>query len=178
MFGHFGQPFPNQDGRAEKKPHLESGLNQRDRAAGGFFLNYCTKLYPPEARQNFRRPGLFLLHLFRCCFAACLNGFLYFNANEIPPPDIRHRHICIPHQQRKRGSGTTPSGCAMAQCYMANQNESSNHARQYAPAPTSRGVNPISPSTAPAQASAAALSVNCMTGGPSVLYEHSPPSFS
>ena len=23
-YGHFGQPFPNQDGRAEKKPHLES----------------------------------------------------------------------------------------------------------------------------------------------------------
>ena len=31
-FGHFGWPFPSQDGPPEKKYHLESGLNQRDRA--------------------------------------------------------------------------------------------------------------------------------------------------
>ena len=31
-FGRFGWPFPSQDGPPEKKCHLESGLNQRDRA--------------------------------------------------------------------------------------------------------------------------------------------------
>ena len=31
-FGHFGKPFPSQDGPPEKKSHLESGLNQRGRA--------------------------------------------------------------------------------------------------------------------------------------------------
>ena len=31
-FGHFGWPFPSQDGPPEKNYHLESGLNQRDRA--------------------------------------------------------------------------------------------------------------------------------------------------
>ena len=36
IFGHFGQSFPRQDGPPEKKYHLESGLNQRDRATGGF----------------------------------------------------------------------------------------------------------------------------------------------
>ena len=35
-FGDFGGPFPSQDGPPEKKYHLESGLNQRDRATGGF----------------------------------------------------------------------------------------------------------------------------------------------
>ena len=35
-FGHFGWPFPSQDGPPEKKSHLESGLNQRDRATAGF----------------------------------------------------------------------------------------------------------------------------------------------
>jgi len=35
---------------------LESGLNQRDRATGGFVGLYTRR--PPEARQNFRRPGL------------------------------------------------------------------------------------------------------------------------
>ena len=31
-FGHFGHPFPRQDGPPEKKCHLESDLNQRDEA--------------------------------------------------------------------------------------------------------------------------------------------------
>ena len=35
-FGHFGWPFLSQDGPPEKKSHLESGLNQRDRATAGF----------------------------------------------------------------------------------------------------------------------------------------------
>ena len=32
FFGDFGGPFPSQDGPPEKKFHLESGLNQRDKA--------------------------------------------------------------------------------------------------------------------------------------------------
>ena len=39
-FGHFGWPFPRWDGPPEKKSHLESGLNQRDRATGGFVVVY------------------------------------------------------------------------------------------------------------------------------------------
>ena len=35
-FGHFGWPFPSQDGPPEKKSHLESVLSQRDRATAGF----------------------------------------------------------------------------------------------------------------------------------------------
>ena len=35
-FGHLGQPFPSQGGHADKKSHLESGLNQQDEAAAGF----------------------------------------------------------------------------------------------------------------------------------------------
>ena len=34
--GHFGHPFPRQDEPPERKCHLESGLNQRDKAAAGF----------------------------------------------------------------------------------------------------------------------------------------------
>ena len=31
-FGHFGHPDPRQDGPPERKSHLESGLNRRDKA--------------------------------------------------------------------------------------------------------------------------------------------------
>ena len=36
FLGNFGWPFPSQDGPPEKKSHLESGLNQLDRATAGF----------------------------------------------------------------------------------------------------------------------------------------------
>ena len=36
IFGHFGQPFPNQGGRAETKFQSGSCLHQRDQAAFGF----------------------------------------------------------------------------------------------------------------------------------------------
>ena len=35
-FGHFGQPFPNQGGHAEKKCHLRPCLHQPDQATFGF----------------------------------------------------------------------------------------------------------------------------------------------
>ena len=34
-FGHFGHPFPRQDGPPERKLHLESGLIQQDEATHG-----------------------------------------------------------------------------------------------------------------------------------------------
>ena len=46
-FGHFGWPFPSQDGPPEKKYHWESGLNQRDRAE-------CKKRYVGSSRGECR----------------------------------------------------------------------------------------------------------------------------